>query len=366
MNPRLQRLRERVRQTVANRPGVYRMLGPDGGVLYVGKSVRVRARLLSYFRAAEGEKPRELLAATERIEWDPVPNEFAAVLREMRLIRRWRPPYNVEHNRARGFSFIRVTREAAPRFVVVGKVRADGCRYYGPLRGRSGVKEAVRELSDVLQLRDCGADTPIRFADQAELFRLELAPGCMRGDLARCLAPCARRCGESRYGERVALGLAFLEGRSDAPMAALERRMWQAAERLQFEYAVLLRERLERLRRLRDQLLILRRETRELSVAYRVPGHEGDDRVYLLRRGAVAADLPAPLGPADEARLRKRMAALGRAPVPPLHALDPERLMEVLLVIRWFRGRPEERERTEPLRALSAPGARGRRGAAAS
>src|SRR4051812_5137742 len=87
---RLASLRSSVKQGAAARPGVYRMLGADGGVLYVGKSKRVRARLLGYFRCDPGEKGARILTETHRIEWEHAPNEFAALLHELRLIKRYR------------------------------------------------------------------------------------------------------------------------------------------------------------------------------------------------------------------------------------------------------------------------------------
>ena len=347
---RLRRLRGEVRDGADNRPGVYRMYDGDGSLLYVGKSVRLRSRLLSYFRSRTSEKSAEILRRTERIEWEAQPSEFAALLREMRLIRAHRPPHNVQHRREPGYSFVKVTREAAPRLVVTASVHADGAAYYGPLRGRDGVRRGVRELSDLLGLRDCAPGTPARFRDQGELFVLPLHPECVRAELARCLAPCARRCGESEYRDRVAAARAFLEGRSGEPLERIEARMRVAADRLMFEHAALLRDRAERLRKLRDQLRILRRETRALSVVYRVPGCDGDDRVYVLERGTVVADLPAPGCPESSARLRRVLARIARRRLPSLHTFDADRLAELRLVLGWFERNPDERERTEPLR----------------
>lgn len=346
---RLRALRHDVRQRVENRPGVYWMVAAGGATVYVGKSVRVRARLLSYFRADAGDKARDILAATERILWEPVPDEFSALIREMRLIRRWRPAFNVEHNRTRGFSFVRLGRESAARITVTSRVRADGAHYYGPFGGRAGVKTALRELLDALQLRDCPVGIPMRFTDQGELFRIERAPECLRGELDRCLAPCAGRCSEAAYRERVRIARAFLEGRTDAPIRALEARMWTAADRLEYEHAALLRERVDRLTRMRDRLMMLWRETRALTGLYSPSSPAGEDRVYLLDRGSLAAELPMPRTAPETRALATRARRLLGARRPPLHALEPDRLMEVLLVTRWFRSRPEERARTTPL-----------------
>src|SRR5213595_4119082 len=93
-------MRSNVRETAADRPGVYRMLSSDGEVLYVGKSKRVRSRLLSYFRCAYPEdKGARILRSAETIEWNYTPSEFAALLQELRMIKRIRPRYNVAMKR---------------------------------------------------------------------------------------------------------------------------------------------------------------------------------------------------------------------------------------------------------------------------
>jgi hypothetical protein len=175
-------LRAQVRAGCENRPGVYRMIGPADNLLYVGKSIRVRTRLLSYFRAPRGEKAAEIISHTHRIEWEYTPSEFASLLTEMRSIQEARPPYNVEHKRDRAFCFIKLTREEAPRILAVQEVADDGALYFGPFRGRARVREALREVADLLELRTCAAATPMRFADQLDMFGVDPQPLCMRAD----------------------------------------------------------------------------------------------------------------------------------------------------------------------------------------
>lgn len=338
-------LREHVRAHAEDRPGVYRMLGPGGEVLYVGKSVRVRTRLLSYFRANRGEKAAEIIDHTHAIEWDYRPNEFAALLTELRQIKRWRPLYNVEHKRDRQYCFIKLTREAAPRLLLAGDVSNDGALYFGPFRGRARVRDAIRELSDVLELRDCRASTPMRFADQLELFRRDEAPACYRGEIGRCLAPCAGRCTQSEYRERAELVCRFLEGDADRPLVVLHERMQEAADRLQFEYAATLRDRAQRLDRIREELVALRGTVQTLTHLYPVPGHAGEDRLYLIRRGIVAAEYPFPGSVEARAHLADAIRAeIERLDPSPLR-VQPHQAAEILLVARWFRLHPDERER---------------------
>lgn len=348
-------LRAHVRAHARDLPGVYRMIGPSGEVLYVGKSVRVRTRLLSYFRARRGEKAAEIVGHAHGIEWDYVPNEFDALLTEMRQIKRWRPIYNVEHKRDRQYCFIKRTREAAPRLLLVGDVADDGALYYGPFRGRTRVREAIRELSDLLELRDCRATTRMRFADQLELFRIEDSPLCYRGDIGRCLAPCAGRCTRAEYLERVDLACRFLEGTEDTPLLVLRERMVQAAERLQFEYAAALRDRAERLDAVRRELLALRGGVQTMTHLYRVPGRDGPDRLYLLRHGLVRGEFDWPQTPDDAARVAELVQEeLSRVEPGPLR-VTPHQAAEILLVARWFRLNPEERDRLlDPAEFLEA------------
>jgi len=347
-------LRAHIRAHAENRPGVYRMLGPAGEILYIGKSRQVRTRLLSYFRAKRGEKAHEIVSHAWRIEWEYVPSEFAAILLEMRQIRHWRPPYNVEHKHDREYCFVKLTREPAPRLLVVNRVAEDRATYFGPFRGKRFLTEALRELADLHGLRTCAATTPIHFADQTDLFAVDRTPRCLRADLRRCLAPCAARCTRSGYRRRVDATRRFLEGEADRPLAILEARMNAAAERMHYEYAAELRDRAVRLRNVRDSLVSLRDSIETLSFAYHVPGYNGDDRVYLIRRGSIRAELPEPRTPAERDDLAACARAILATPEPALASVNPAQVPEILLIARWFRQHPAERERALQLGAVDA------------
>lgn len=350
---RVQALRTHVRAGCENRPGVYRMLGPSGEVLYVGKSVHVRTRLLSYFRAERGEKAHEIIGHAHAVQWEYAPSEFASLLLEFRHIKQWRPPYNVEHKRDKGYCFVRLSREPVPRLTVVAAPGADGAEYYGPLRGRSAAVEAVRALCDLHELRDCAADTPMRLADQLALFPPlgreggEKDPRCMRGQLGRCLSPCAGGCTREEYAARVEQVRAFLEGQSDAPVRALQERIRTAAARLQFEYAAELRDRAEMLASVQQRIVELRRTVLDYSFVYTVPGHGGEDRAYVVRRGSVRAELPAPRTAKERRVLEAKVEEVFSRPEPHTVGLRAHEAQEIHLVARWFRLRPEELERTE-------------------
>ena len=340
-------LRESIREA-KNLPGTYRMTGEGGEVVYVGKSKAVRTRLLSYFRARRGDKGHRVLGEAHAITWEYEPSEFAALLRELELIKRFRPRLNVQHKRDGRYSFLKLTAGAAPRLYVVNAVSDDCAAYYGPFRGGRRIVEAVRELNDLLGLRDCALTTPIRFADQPDLFVLERAPRCHRFELRLCLGPCAALCSEEQYRARVELARAFLNGDADEPVRWLGERMQAAADRWEFEYAASLRERLRRLERLRDEFAQLREALDTLTFLYRVSGTDGDDRVYLVRRGTVRAVVPAPRAAAERRRLARLCDEHFGRPEPRGALVSRHQVDEILLIARWFRARPEEMERTAP------------------
>jgi len=340
------KLRRHVRAGAENRPGIYRMFGPADEPLYVGKSVPLRTRLLSYFRAPRGEKSWELIRETARIEWDYIPNEFFALIREMKLIQRWQPRFNVQHKRRRIYAFVKVTRESAPRMLPVTRIAEDGATYYGPFPRVRAVAQTVREMSQVLGLRDCPAQTPVFFDDQLEMFEGGRVPHCIRADLRTCLAPCCGRPKAAEYRRAVDLARRFLEGKAEAPLAGIERQMTEASARLDFEYAALLRDRLERLRAFRDERVAFRGRVEDLTFLYRVPGFEGDDRLYLIRRGRIRRELSYPKGKKARERVARVVEEVyGETETGP-GGLEPQDAAEILLVARWFRLKPEERGRT--------------------
>lgn len=344
-------MRRAIRATAQDRPGVYWMSSPEGEVLYVGKSKALRSRLLSYFRARYPEdKGARIIRQVAAVQWAYVPSEFAALLAELRLVKRFRPRFNVALKRdARHFAFVAITAGRASRLTVL---RGTGSRavsaVYGPFLGARRLQEALRELSDALGLRDCTLDGRMHFSDQRDIFPLpRRSPGCLRYELGKCSGPCIAAVAASEYGQRVALARAFLDGSYSRPLESLREAMLAASEALQFERAALLRDKLRRLQALRDRMEGLRCAVEELTFTYHVTGFGGEQRVYFVRRGVVCAERPAPKSVRQARALvelaHRVLSDQSAAPrALPLHEID-----EVLLVTSWFRQHPAELQRTK-------------------
>ncbi len=345
-------LHERVRAHAENWPAVYRFTGPKGEVLYVGKSVRLRSRLLSYFRSDVPSKVTELLRVSTSLEWEYVPNGFEALLRELRHIRAFRPRFNRQHRRERRFAWVRVTGESAPRLQAARHPGTGNDETFGPFPAPRGLPAVLRELATETGLRDCAGGTPMYFADQAELFADPRKPRCSRAELGSCPGPCAGRCGASDYQTGVDRARNFLRGLDDSVLSSLRQRMDEAVARREFEQAARFRDRSVRLEELRNEIVFFRRFLSDLSFLYRVPTTpEGADWGYVIVEGRVAFSFP--LGPTPPEGFEGNLAAHGRPAARGHHLGDGDR-EEIFLIARWFRWKPEERERTIPLDEIAS------------
>lgn len=352
------RLRDGVRAECPRVPGVYGMVDRQGELIYVGKAKCLRARLLSYFRPRSREpKAGHIVGETRRLVWEVAHDELAALLRELELIRRWQPRWNVQGQPRRyRRQYVCVGRQPAPYAFLAGQPPATAFAHFGPIAAGKKAREAVRRVNDWFRLRDCPQTQEMIFADQRELFPLPLTPGCLRHEIARCLGPCAALCSQDSYHRAVHSALDFLRGTDTALLEALERDMSSASDALQFERAAVLRDKLELLRWLHHQLERLRQAVRH-SFVYRVTGHDQSEVWYLIHHGRTRAALPAPRTDEDRRAAALRLEAVYRDSTD-LGPPTPEIVDGVLLVASWFRRHPAEREGTlTPAEARHACGA---------
>ena len=349
-------LRRRVREACPRKPGVYGMLDAYGELIYVGKAKSLRQRLLSYFRPKSRDpKAGRIVAQARAIVWEVNPCEFAALHRELELIRRWRPRWNVQGQPyRRQFTYVCVGRKPAPHVFLARQPPRQVLAAYGPIPAGPRAADAVRRVNDWFQLRDCPQAQEMVFAEQTELFPALRAAGCLRHEIGTCLAPCAGACSQQTYGARVRQAQEFLAGIDPSPLHTLERDMSAAAAAHQFERAAVLRDRLAALRWLHEQLTRIRQAQAEGELVYPVKSHDGRLLWYLIRGGRTVAAVPAACC-AESSKLAA--TDIERVYGPDLKASEMpifEHLAGVFLVASWFRRHPDERARVlKPAEALS-------------
>lgn len=343
-------LRFRIQRLAEDRPGTYRMLDAGGRILYVGKAKALRTRLLTYFRAQyPDDKQARILHAASDVTFDYAPSEFAAALAELKLIRKHRPPFNVAMNRSKRYAFLVLTEEDAPRLVATSTPERIRGRVYGPLPSPPRASAAARTLSDLLGLRDCRADMPMHYAEQGEFFNEPRHAACPRYDFKTCLGPCAGAVLKWEYQEHVEAAASFCEGRELHPIDRIVHEMTARAETADFEGALRWREKFEVLEWLLTATTRARAALDLLSFVYRDPGAQGDDRVYLIRGGEVRACYPDPVSPLEREMFAAAVKEDCGKPLAPPHRVDAERLHERLLVMSWFRAKPDSWRRTTPI-----------------
>ena len=338
-------------------PGVYGMLDASGRLIYVGKSKTLRTRLLSYFSPKVArEKPGQILRETTRLVWERQSSEFAALLRELYLIRTWRPRWNVKDQpRSRRPNYVCLGRGPAKCLFVTTTPPA-GAAAYGPIQASRPLNDAVSALNYHYLLRDCTGSQTFRFSDQRELFAEPRRAGCLRYELGTCLGPCAAGCTRRRYANQARRAKAFLDGDDDSPIRDLTERMVRAASEQRFEVATRLRDSLLAVEWLAERLDGLRSARRKFNFVYPVTAVDGREIWYLVTAGNVAAAVHSPAdrrrrGPAR--RLLTPWNDDGRLDGFPIVDEHPT----VNLLSHWFRTRPEELERTLTVeQALAACG----------
>jgi excinuclease ABC subunit C len=343
------RLRAKMRELCARQPGVYGMVNNRGELVYVGKAKCLRTRLLSYFRA-HGRDPKagRILQQTRSLVWEYAPSEFAALLRELELIRRWRCRFNVQGQPSRRRPvYVCLGRHPAPYAFLASRPPAAVLACFGPVPVSQHAREAVRRLNDWYRLRDCAQAQEMVFADQGELFPTPRAAGCLRYGIGTCLGPCLAACSRREYMASVRALQDFLGGVDSTPLDQLEYQMTAASTALQYERAAALRDKLEPLRWLRNRLDRLIEARQQAAHVYPVLGSGGKDIWYLIRDGRVAAALPVPATAEERIKAAQTIHATYKQTSRSEGALPPAEAEEMFLVAAWFRRYPAERARLQ-------------------
>jgi excinuclease ABC subunit C len=217
-------------------PGVYRMYGKDGACLYVGKARSVKKRVQSYARAAgHSGRTTRMIMATHSMEFVTTRSESEALLLEANLIKRLKPRFNVLLRDDKSFPYILIGRDhVAPQILKHRGARSRKGDYFGPFASAGAVDRTVNTLQRAFLLRTCSDGT----------YETRTRP-CMLFQIKRCSAPCTGEIGLEDYGRLVDEAVAFLRGDSKSLRTKLQAQMLEAADKLEFEQAARLRNRLQ-------------------------------------------------------------------------------------------------------------------------
>ncbi len=229
---------------VPHRPGVYLMRDRLNKIIYVGKAKSLRKRLSSYFmpsrRQTADMKTRALIESIWDFETHTVKSEPEALLLESRLIKEYRPRYNISLRDDKRFLLVKVNvGDPIPRFQLTRLRKDDGARYFGPFAHAGALRSTLNLMRDKFGLRSCRPFQPGEYD-----FKHCLAPV-----IKKCPAPCVGKISLEDYRGRVTAACDFLEGRSRDTLTDLETQMKAEAAKMNFEKAAELRDMIDDLRR---------------------------------------------------------------------------------------------------------------------
>lgn len=219
-------------------PGVYIMRDLDGTIIYVGKAKILKNRVKSYFQHREDRdsKTSKLVATVRSLEYIVTHTEEEALILENTLIKKHKPKYNILLKDDKTYPHIRITvQDDFPRVEIVRRVQKDGAKYFGTFVKMFAVKDSIELLRRLFPIRTC---------------RRQISPDkkqrpCLYYHIGLCSAPCSGNITKEQYAELVKNAVAFLEGRHEDVIKKLEEEMERFSERLQFEKAAVIRDKLK-------------------------------------------------------------------------------------------------------------------------
>lgn len=278
--PRLpDRLRDKL-DNLPDKPGCYLMRDRQGRIVYVGKAASLRKRVQSYFRGATWRKAdpklRGLLRSVADLDVLVLRNEAEAILTEGRLIKDYKPRYNIDFRDDKRFLLLRVDpRDPWPSFKAVRLRRDDGATYFGPFASSAAARTTLGFLEKKLGLRRCRPKVPGPVDHRH----------CIDDIVRYCSAPCVGRITAEDYRERVAQACAFLRGETPAILNEVRDAMAKAAGEQRFEDAAALR----------DTWLMLRGIVQQRARVAATPGMKEADAeagIVELQRALALPGLP--------------------------------------------------------------------------
>ncbi|HEX9100057.1 MAG TPA: excinuclease ABC subunit UvrC [Candidatus Dormibacteraeota bacterium] len=264
-------------RAVPDGPGVYLFRDHRAQVIYVGKALRLRDRLRSYFTPGYGETARvaELVRKVYDFEFVTTANEVEALVLECNLIKNYRPRFNIRLKDDKNYLYLKLPiTEEFPRVHYSRRVQKDGAQYFGPYTSAQSLRGTVKSIRQLLPFRTCSD----------EIFKQGKV--CLDFHIKRCPGPCERRISPDDYKARIHEVALFMEGRSDVLVHELKDRMETSAGRLDFENAARYRDQLQSIEKIADRQKVLTRgRDDEDLIAYARSGEQVFVEVAYVRQG---------------------------------------------------------------------------------
>ncbi|WP_125154015.1 excinuclease ABC subunit UvrC [Clostridium rectalis] len=221
-----------------DKPGVYIMKNSLGEIIYVGKAKILKNRVRQYFQNSRNhsDKVRAMVLNIAEFEYIVTDSEIEALILECNLIKKYRPRYNILLKDDKGYPFIKITvNEEFPRVFITRNVIKDGSKYFGPYTNAGAVHETIELVKKIFPIRTC-----------KKLIKEHLTKGrpCLNYHIGLCKAPCAGYVSKDEYKSIINYVIELLSGKDKNIIEKLKSEMKDASERLEFERAASLRDKI--------------------------------------------------------------------------------------------------------------------------
>lgn len=251
-----------IADTVPKSPGVYRFIGPDDNILYVGKAKVLRNRVASYFgnRKDRLHRTRIMVRNAVRLEFTIVDTEADALLLENALIKTHQPRYNILLKDDKSYSYICIKKERFPRVFVTRNVVRDGSDYFGPYTKVSQRNDILDLIRSLFQLRTCTLNLQEKDIREGK-FKV-----CLEYHIKNCAGPCVGEESEEAYNAKIDQIRNILKGNFAAVRRHFQVEMERLAEEMEFEQAQQIKEKLKSFTNYQSKSQIVSTTIRDVDV----------------------------------------------------------------------------------------------------
>ena len=260
---------------LTEKPGVYRMLDLHGDVLYVGKAVNLKKRVSNYSKVSRHSlRTVKMIEQTCSMMFLTTRTETEALLLEQNLIKQLKPKYNVLLRDDKSFPNILVTKNHTfPQIKKHRGKRSETGSYYGPFASAGAVNRTLNQLQKIFMLRNC---TDSQFSNRSR--------PCLLFQIKKCSGPCVGRISESKYSAAVKDAEEFLKGKNSSIQEKLALQMHQASQKLDFENAAAIRDRIHALTQIQQHQGINPKGVLEADIiAIHQEGNSACVQVFFIR-----------------------------------------------------------------------------------
>ncbi len=225
-----------------DKPGVYVMRDEDDKIIYVGKAISLKNRVRQYFRKTnKTERIKKMVSLIDHFEYIVVDNEAEALILECNLIKKNRPKFNVLLKDDKTYPYIKIDMKSDfPGVFITRKIVNDGSKYFGPYANPGSAKEMIDFIKGKYKIRQC------------RTLKERTRP-CLNYHIGRCLAPCMGYVTKEEYGKQIKEIIDLLDGKIDKIIKELKQEMKEASEKLDYEKAANIRDRINAIERVSEK-----------------------------------------------------------------------------------------------------------------